>query len=114
MTTKDKQPSREALLAEIASLRGQVAALENEKNDIELMMKLTAEHSDSVADELYTAFETTQRESEERFTLITNVVPVPIIISWLTDDVIVYANSAAGELTGIDSEMLVDRCIKKF
>jgi len=110
----NKQPSREALLAEIASLREQVTALEKEKNDIELMMKLTAEHSDSVADELYTAFETTQRESEERFTLITNAVPVPIIISWLPHDVIVYANSAAGELTGIDSEMLVDRSIKEF
>jgi len=114
MTTKNKQPSHEALLAEIASLREQVAALEQEKNDIELMMKLTAEHSDSVADELYTAFETTQRESEERFTLITNAVPVPIIISWLPDDVIVYANSAAGELTGIENEMLVDRSIKEF
>ena len=78
------------------------------------MMTLTAEHSDSVADELYTAFETTQRESEERFTLITNAVPVPIIISWLPHDVIVYANSAAGELIAMGSEMLVDRSIKEF
>ena len=114
MASENKPPSRKELLTEIASLREQVADLEREKNDIELMMKLTAEHSDSVADELYTAFETTQREGEERFTLITNVVPVPIIISWLPDDVIVYANSAAGELTGVDSEQLVDRTIKEF
>ncbi len=114
MASENKQPSREELLAEIASLREQVAHLEQEKNDIELMMKLTAEHSDSVADELYTAFETTRREGEERFTLITNTVPAPIIISWLPDDVIVYANSAAGELIGLDREMLIDRSIKEF
>jgi PAS domain S-box-containing protein len=114
MASDNKQPSREALQAEIASLREQVAALEQEKKDIELMMALTAEHSDSVADELYSAFEATQRESEERFTLITNTVPVPIFISWLPDDVIVYANSAAGELIGTSSEMLVDHSIKEF
>lgn len=114
MASENKQPSREELLAEIASLREQVADLEQEKNDIELMMKLTAEHSDSVADELYSAVETTQRESEERFELITSAVPVPIIISWLPDDVIVYANPAAGELIGLDSEILVDRSVKEF
>jgi len=114
MVSENKQPSREELLAEIDSLREQVADLEQEKDDIELMMTLTAEHSDSVADELYTAFETTQREGEERFALITNTVPVPIIISWLPDDVIVYANSAAGELIGMDSDALVDHRIKEF
>lgn len=114
MASEKKQHSREELLAEITLLREQIADLEKEKNDIELMMKLTAEHSDSVADELYTAFETTRREGEERFTLITNTVPVPIIISWLPDDVIIYANSAAGELTGVGSEELVNRSIKEF
>jgi rsbT co-antagonist protein RsbR len=114
MTSEIKHRSSEELLAEIVALREQVAKLEKEKSDIELMMKLTAEHSDSVADELYTAFESTQRESEERFTLVTNAVPVPIIISWLPDDVIVYANSAAGKLIGIDSKLLVNRNINEF
>jgi PAS domain S-box-containing protein len=114
MTSKINRPSSEELLAEITALREQVANLEQEKADMELMMKLTAEHSDSVAEELYSAVETTQRESEERFELIINAVPVPIIISQLPDDVIIYANVAMDELIGVEYGFLLNHTIKEF
>lgn len=111
MASAKKESSKE-LLKEIAELRQQVSDLEKEKADLEILMKLTAEHSDSVADELYSAVEITQREGEERFKLITDTVPVPIVISRQEDDVIVYANAAAGELIGTDN--LAGRSIKEF
>jgi PAS domain S-box-containing protein len=67
-----------------------------------------------VADELYSTVEETQRESEERFEAITNTVPVPIIVSQKDKDVIVYANTAAAELTGVDKATLPERSIVDF
>mgnify|MGYP002064088503 CR=1 FL=1 len=58
-----------------------LSLLQREKAEMELLMQMTAEHSDSVADELYSTVEATQRESEERFAVITNTVPVPIIVT---------------------------------
>ncbi len=121
MTSKTKQPSPEELQTEIAALREEVATLQQkvatlqqEKTDLELLMQMTAEHSDQVADELYTTVEVTQRESQEYFEAITNTVPVPIIISRLEDDVIMYANAAANELTGEADEDLLGRSISEF
>ncbi|MFC1974980.1 STAS domain-containing protein [Chloroflexota bacterium] len=128
MTSKNKQPSPEELQAEIAVLRKEgatlqqkvatlqqkVATIQQEKTDLELLMQMTAEHSDQVADELYTTVEITQRESQERFELVINTVPVPIIISRVAEDVIVYANAAADELTGETGESLLGRSISEF
>ncbi len=121
MTSKNKQPSPEELQAEIAALREEgatlqqkVVTLQQEKADLELLMQMTAEHSDQVADELYTTVEITQRESQERFELVINTVPVPIIISRVAEDVIVYANAAADELTGETGEGLLGHSISEF
>jgi rsbT co-antagonist protein RsbR len=109
-----KQPSSEELLAEIAALREQLATLEQEKAELELLMQMTAEHSDRLTDELYSTVESTQQESEERFEVITNTVPVPVIISRVAEDVIMYANTASGELIGVASETLLGRSISEF
>jgi len=114
MTSKTKPPSPEELQTEIATLREEVATLQQEKTDLELLMQLTAAHSDQVADELYTTVEVTQRESQEHFEVITNTVPVPIIISRVEDDAIMYANVAASELTGEAGEALLGRSISEF
>ena len=109
-----KQPSSEELLAEIATLREQIVALEQEKTELELLMQMTAEHSDRLTDELYSTVETTRQESEEQFEVITNTVPVPLMISRVAEDVIVYANVALGDLTGVASDSLLDRSISEF
>jgi PAS domain S-box-containing protein len=113
-SSKIKQPSSEELLAEIAALREQVAALQQEKAELELLIQMTAEHSDRLTDELYSTVESTRREGEERFEVITNTVPVPVIISRVAEDVIVYANAASGELTGVAGEALLGRSISEF
>ncbi|MBN1218900.1 MAG: PAS domain S-box protein [Anaerolineae bacterium] len=114
MTELSESPIPAELLEEIAALREEVAKLQNEKAEMELLMQMTAEHSDRVADELYSAVEETQRESEERFRVITNTVPVPIVVSRIAEDMIVYANPAAGELLGTTSEDLLGRSVAEF
>jgi adenylate cyclase len=45
-------PSRKALLAEIEALRQRIAALEQEKNDLEVMLEMATDHADDLSDTL--------------------------------------------------------------
>ncbi len=101
------QTSSEALLAEIAALREEVSALRREKADMELLMEMMAEHSDGV-------IEIAQKESIEQFELIINMTPVPIVVSQIEDDVLVYANQSASELVGAPRADLMGHRVVEF
>jgi adenylate cyclase len=45
-------PSRQALLAEVQALRQRVAALEQEKHDLEVMLEMATDHADDLSDAL--------------------------------------------------------------
>jgi rsbT co-antagonist protein RsbR len=108
------QVTIESLQGEIAALRQEIAALQREKIDLELLLEMTAEHSDGVTEHLHREVEATQRESAERFEVLTDTVPVPIFVSQVEDDVIVYANRSAGELTGVARTALLGRSVSEF
>ena len=100
MTSQMQTPSPEVLLAEIAALREQVSTLQREKADMELLLEMTAEHSDDVTEDLRQRIEATQEESARQFELVINAVPVPIVVSRIADDEVVYANESAANLVG--------------
>jgi len=133
------QPSRQELMAEVAALRQEVKKLGQEKGDLEVMLEMTAEHSDTVTDELQqdkddlemmlemttehsdTVTEELQseaeealRESERRLRLIVEATPVPVLISRVADDEIVYANQMSGPLVGLPTETLLGRKVTDF
>jgi two-component system sensor histidine kinase ChiS len=99
----EKESSKADLLAEIAKLREQVEELEGEKTDLELLLEMTTEHSDTMGAELQDKAEEALRESERRFRLITEATPVPVIIARLPDWTIVYGNPLAGPLLGFST-----------
>jgi PAS domain S-box-containing protein len=111
---KSIQPSTEALLTEITALRQEVSELQRQKSELELLLEMTAEHSDGVAADLQQEVQDTQRESAERFEVLTNTVPVPILVSRLAGDVIVYANRSANELMGVARGELLGRGVCEF
>src|SRR5262249_10893994 len=51
-TQPPRGPSRKALLAEVQALRQRVAALEQEKHDLEIMLEMTTEHADDLSEAL--------------------------------------------------------------
>lgn len=51
-TYPNGEPTREALLAEVAVLRQQVAALQQAKHDLDVMLEMSAEHADHLSDTL--------------------------------------------------------------
>jgi len=102
------ETSKEEILAEIARLNLENAELKRENADLEMMLDMHSEHSDHVEDDLLNKIESTLRESEKRFRVITETIPVPIIISQIPGSLIVYANNPAGSLLGLSVEKLME------
>lgn len=110
----NKNLSSELLLAEIAGLRQEIAHLKRDKADLELLLEVLAEHSDGVTEDLHQTIEMTQREGQERFEIVTNTVPVAVVISRLADDVLVYANESAANLFAMAQEDLMGQSVAAF
>jgi len=102
----NRQGSTE-LYAELLALRQEVTELRSEKSDLELLLEMTTEHSDSVEAELYDKAEAALRESEKRLRLIVEATPVPVLISRMSDGEIMYANATAGPLLALPIEELL-------
>ena len=106
--------SKDALLSETAKLRQETAELKREKSDLELLIETNIEHSDYLEEDLLNKIESAIRESERRFRLISETIPVPITVSQVSDDIIVYANGSAGSLFGFPAHVLVGRRFTDF
>jgi PAS domain S-box-containing protein len=108
-TTDQKQPTKKELLAEIAALRQAMEELEQDKEDLEMLLEMTTEHSDTVEEELHTKAEEALRRSEQQLRMIVEATPVPVVISRVANGEIVYANAMAGPLFGLSTEKLLGR-----
>ncbi len=107
-------PSTEKLQAEIDELRLQVEELEQEKVDLETLLEMTAEHSDSVEEELYDKAEEAIKESERRLRMIIQATPVAVVITDIKTGIIVFTNAIAGPLIGLSTDEIVGRKVTDF
>lgn len=106
--------SQEVLLAEIASLRLQIIELEQDKEDMENLLQLNTEHSDTVEEELHDLAEAATRESEQRLRMIIKATPVAVVISDLACNTIVFANAIAAPLVGLSTKGLLGHKVTDF
>ncbi|TAG93849.1 MAG: PAS domain-containing protein [Oscillatoriales cyanobacterium] len=88
-----EEPSREQLFWEVQSLRAELERLKHEKADLEILLETTTEHSDTVEADLLSKAESAVRASEDQFRAIASATPVPILVSRLSDGLIMYANA---------------------
>jgi PAS domain S-box-containing protein len=54
------------------------------------------------------------QESEERFRLIAEAIPIPVLITRVSDSKVLYANASLGPTFGLSSEELLGRTIVDF
>jgi two-component system sensor histidine kinase ChiS len=108
------QPSREAMQAELLALRQELLDLQQERDDLEMLLEMTTEHSDTVEEELHDKAEAALRESERRLRLIVEATPAPVLIYRLADGEIVYANVMSGPSIGWETEALVGQNVFDF
>jgi diguanylate cyclase (GGDEF)-like protein/PAS domain S-box-containing protein len=112
MSQTDK--SKEKLSTEIALLRQELADLKREKADLEVVLKTTTDHADYVENDLLNKIESTVRESEKQFRLISETIPIPIFVTRVADSTIVYANKPAGAFFGLPLDQLVGCTMTEF
>jgi PAS domain S-box-containing protein len=102
------------LCQEIDGLCQKITQLQRDKADLEVLMELNIAHSDFIEESLLNKVESTLRESERRFRLISETIPVPMIVTLVANGEIVYANEPAGALFGISDKALLGRKITDF
>ena len=106
--------SFDEMKAELVSLRYQVRELEQDKADLETVLEMTTEHSDTVEEELHSKAEEAVRESERRLRMIIEATPVAVVVTELATSIIVFVNAIAGPLAGSVPEELVGQKMTSF
>jgi len=106
MTSESVNPSSEILLSEISALRDQIATLQREKADLELLMEMTTEYSDDVTEELYTTVEATRHLLQN----IADSMPSALITLDAEGRVITW-NPAAQALTNKTIDQVKDQLL---
>jgi PAS domain S-box-containing protein len=109
-----EEPSREQLLLDVQRLRAELDNLKREKADLEILLETTTEHSDTMEAHLLGKAELAVRESEEQFRAIASATPVPILVSQLSDGLILYANAQLGSLLDIPLAEIIGRSTPDF
>jgi len=107
----DRTSELAAANAKITALNEQLqmdnVALEEERTDLETMLEMTTEHADTVEDDLHERAEAAVRRSEQQLRMIVDATPVPVVISRVVDDEIVYANTMMGVLFQVPTQELL-------
>jgi PAS domain S-box-containing protein len=85
-----------------------------DKADLELMLKATAEHGDMLEYQLYTQAVETMRHSEALFRAISESTPVLMILMQRLDGEISYANSTSMKGLGVGVQDLVGHKLTDF
>ncbi len=97
-----------------ATLQQILATVSQDKADLELMLKATAEHGDTLEYQLYTRAVETMRQSEELFRAISESTPILMILTQQLDGAISYANSTSASGLGVDPTALIGRKLQDF
>lgn len=88
--------------------------LRKEVSDLKMLLETTVGHSDILEADLLQRVDDTIKESEKKFRLITETLPVAVLITDKEGDEIIYANEAAGSLFGLSVEELKTRKTTEF
>lgn len=97
-----------------ATLQHILETVSKDKSDLELMLKATVEHGDTVEYQLYTQAVEAMRQSEELFRAISESTPIVMILTQQLNGVISYANSTSSQGLGVDVKQLVGRRLEEF
>jgi PAS domain S-box-containing protein len=102
------------LRKEVIILRGELEKIRREKQDLEIMLEIATEHGDDLTESLHDEIKLTQLENKNRFQLISEAVPVPIVVNRVDNNAIVYANEPAASLLGVPREAMFNHRITDF
>ena len=92
-----------------ARLEAENKKLKKKIERLKKTMEITTRHGDVVAGELEEKVEASVREIEERVRLISETIPVPVIIVRMSDGKILYVNEHTCRVFGFSAEEFTER-----
>jgi len=95
------------LLAETERLKAENAGLAKEKSDLETMLEMTSVHADEIGADLLDRVDASVREIEERVRMISETIPVPVLIVRIADGKFLYANEHTCRVFGLTADELL-------
>jgi len=97
-----------------ATLKEILATVLQDKKDLELILKATAEHGDALEYQLYTQAVETMRESEALFRAISESTPILMILTQRMDGVISFVNITSRDQLGVEPHALIGHTLREF
>ena len=94
-----------------ATLQSILEIVYRDKSDLEIMLATATEHGDVTEYEQYNRAVESIRQSEEQFRVIAESTSMAMLVSNLSDGIITYANTSAGEILQRDASELIHRNI---
>lgn len=92
------------LAAEVERLKAENADIQREKADLETMLEMTTAHTDEIGADLLSKVDESIKEIEERVRLISETIPVPVIISRISDGKFLYVNEHSCTIFGLSND----------
>jgi PAS domain S-box-containing protein len=97
-----------------ATLNQILETVSKDRDDLELILRATAEHGDMVEYQMYARAVETMRQNEELLQAIAESTPILMLLTQGQDGVINYANSTAGQQLGLEVPSLIGRHLPEF
>ena len=97
-----------------ATLNQILETVVKDRDDLELILRTTAEHGDMVEYQMYAQAVETMRQSEELLQAIAESTPILMLLTQAQDGIISYANSTAGDQLGLPVPDLIGRHLTEF
>lgn len=95
------------LKAENERLKAENKDMASEKADMEAMMEMASSHADKVGSELLDKVDASLKEIEERVRLISETIPVPVVIAKVSDGSILYSNELSHKVFGLSADEMI-------
>jgi signal transduction histidine kinase/PAS domain-containing protein len=110
----EEESSKEQLLLELKRLQEELEKVTEENVTMKVLLEETEAKKDAIESKLWEDIESTVLVKEERVFTLADTTLIPVMISDIKSDRVVYGNEALGAMLGIPSEQLINRVTLDF
>jgi PAS domain S-box-containing protein len=105
----EKDSSKEQLLLEVKRLKEELEKVTKENGKLKVLLEETEEKTEAIESQIWEDIESTLVVKEEQVFAFADKTSIPVMISQIKSDRVLYGNEAFGAMLGIPSAELIKR-----